>query len=62
VAEDGDGPARLRDERHDDSDGRRLARAVRAEQREEVAFLDVEVDPAERVDAVRVRLGQAADR
>ena len=43
---------RLLDERGDDADRRGLAGAVRAEQREEIALLDVEVDAPERVHAV----------
>ena len=44
----------------EDLDGRRLAGAVRAEQAEDLARLDLEVDPAQRL--VRpVRLPQAAD-
>ena len=62
VTEYGDAAAALFDERHDDADGRRLAGAVRPEQREEIAFLDVEVDAAQRLHAIRVGLGQAADR
>ena len=61
VAEHRDRPAGLPDQRHDDADGRRLARAVRAEQREEVAFGDVEVDAAQRLHAVGVGLGQPAN-
>ena len=44
----------------EDLDGRRLAGAVRAEQAEDLAGSDLEVDPAHRLDAV-VRLAQAAD-
>ena len=58
VAEDGDAAAALLDERHDDADGRRLAGAVRPEQREEIALGDVEVDAAQRLHAIRVGLGQ----
>ena len=44
----------------EDLDGRRLAGAVRAEQPEDLAFLDREVDPAHRLE-VPVGLAQAAD-
>ncbi len=44
----------------EDLDRRRLAGAVRAEQAEDLAGRDLEVDPAHRLDAV-VRLAQAAD-
>ncbi len=44
----------------EDLDGRRLARAVRAEEAEDLAALDVEVDPAHRLERA-VRLAQAAD-
>ena len=49
VAEYRDLAAALGDERHDDADGGGLAGAVRPEQREEVALLDVEVDAAQRL-------------
>jgi hypothetical protein len=45
----------------EDLDGRRLARAVRAEQPEDLAVLDREVDPAERL-VIAVGLREAADR
>src|SRR2546423_787845 len=44
----------------EDLDGRRLARAVRAEQAEDLAALDVEADPAHRLERA-VRLAQVAD-
>src|SRR5581483_9569491 len=44
----------------EDLDRRRLARAVRAEEPEDLARLDREVDPAHRLE-VPVRLAQAAD-
>src|SRR5687768_11392771 len=62
VAEDRDGTAVILDHRHDDHDGGRLAGAVRPEQREEIAFRDVEVDAAQRLHAVGVGLGQPAYR
>jgi len=52
----------LVDERGDDADERGLARAVGAEQREEIAALDVQIDAAQRLHAVAVGLGESADR
>ena len=40
--------------------GRGLAGAVRAEQREKIALVDLEVDGLERFDAVFVDLGELA--
>ena len=57
VAEDLDLAAALVDERADDTDGRRFPGAVGSQQREEVAGLDREVDPFQRLVAVFVRLG-----
>ena len=48
VTEDGDGPGARPDEAAHDADERRLARAVRAEQPEDLARLDVEIDAGER--------------
>jgi hypothetical protein len=45
-------------ERGEDLDRRRLARAVRAEQAEDRARLDLEAEPVERGNAARVRLPQ----
>ena len=45
----------------DDADQRRLAGAVRAEQREDLALVDVEVDRLQRLHARRIGLAQAAD-
>ena len=55
-------PGGLVDERGDDADQRGLAGAVGAEQREEIALLDVEVDALQRLDAVLVGLGESAYR
>src|SRR6185312_2259268 len=55
-------PRALVDQRGDDADQGGLARPVRAEECEEIAGLDVEVDPLEGLDAVLVGLRQAADR
>ena len=43
----------------DDGDHRRLARAVRPQQRENLAFLDGQVDAIERLEARRIGFGQA---
>ena len=55
-------PAALVHQRGDDADQRGLARAVGAEQREEIALLDVEVDALQRLHAVLVDLGESAYR
>ena len=47
-------------ERHEHADGRRLARAVRAEQPEDLAFADVERDAVERLN-LAVALAQCLD-
>ena len=62
VTEDFDVAARLVDERCNDPDRRRLTRAVRAEQRVEVAGRDREVDSLERYRAVGVGLLEVSDR
>ena len=56
VAEHLDLAAGLVDQRGDDADRRGLARAVRPQQREEIALLDRQVDALERLDAVLVGL------
>ena len=53
-------PARRRDGRRQHADRRGLARAVRPEQSEDLARLDVEVDPADRLDAAGVDLPELA--
>ena len=60
VAEHLDRAAGLVDERGDDADERGLAGAVRTQQREEIALLDLEIDTFERLDAVFVDLGELA--
>ena len=55
-------PARgRRDDAADDADQRRLAGAVRAEQREDLALADLEVDALQRLQARGVGLGQAGN-
>src|ERR1051325_12182649 len=61
VPRHGDAPRRRRDDAADDVDERGLARAVRAEQREDLAAADVEVDALERLEAGGVGLGQVRD-
>ena len=61
VAEYLDGAAGLVDERGDDADEGRLAGAVRTQEREEIALLDLEIDAFERLDAVFVDLGELAE-
>src|SRR5581483_278223 len=56
-----DRAAGRRDDAADDRDERRLARAVRAEQGEDLAFLDLEADVAKRLMAAGIDLGKAAD-
>ena len=58
MAVRGHGPAGCRDDAADDVDQRALARAVRAEQREDLAGDDVEVDVAERLEAGSVWVNQ----
>ena len=60
VAEHLDVAARLRDERGDDPDDGRLAGAVRPEQGEEIALVDLQIDALERLDAVFIYLGELA--
>ena len=60
AAEDEHLPGGLGHERGDDADRRGLAGAVRAEQREEVPGLDVEVDALQCVYAVAVGLRELA--
>jgi len=45
------------DDAADDADQRRLARAVRPEQREDFAALDVQADILERLESRRILLG-----
>ena len=52
--------AGLVDQRGDDADDGGLAGAVRPEQGEEIAFVDIQVDALERLDAVFVDLGELA--
>ena len=52
--------AGLVDQRGGDADGRGLAGAVRPQQREKIALLDLEVDGFERFDAVFVDFGELA--
>ena len=53
--------AALAHQRTDDADGGRFTGAVRPQQCEEVALGDVEIDPLQRLEAVAVDLGQAAN-
>ena len=62
VSEDLDLSCRLADQRTDNSDSCSLARTVGAEERIEVAGLDIEVDSLQRLIAVRVSLGKFFDR
>jgi len=50
-----------RDDAADDVDQRGLAGAVRAEQREDLALLDLQVDALQRLAAAGVGLGEALD-
>ena len=61
VAEDADGAATLIHERGDDADRGRLAGTVGPEQRKEVALLDVQIDPFQRLDPVPVGLREIRD-
>src|SRR4051812_47640848 len=49
------------DEAADDADQRGLARAVRTEQREDLAAVDVEIDALERLKAGRIGLREIGD-
>ena len=60
-AEDPGGPLRRQEERRQDLDQRRLAGAVGAEQPEELAGLDREVDAVEGDDRLRLDVVDAAD-
>src|SRR5262249_3115357 len=51
----------LAHERGNDADQRGLARAVRPEQREEIALLDVEVDAFQRLHTILIGLDEPAD-
>jgi hypothetical protein len=53
-------PGALGHERGDDADRSGLAGPVRAEQREEISGIDVEVDALQRLDPVLVGLGKLA--
>ncbi|MBV6418439.1 MAG: hypothetical protein CMLOHMNK_03283 [Steroidobacteraceae bacterium] len=59
VAEDREPATRLVDERGRDADQRGLAGAVRAEQREEIAFLHLEIDALQGLHAIPVGLDEA---
>ena len=61
VAKDLDAAAALVDERADDADRRRLAGAIRSEQRIEVTNVDTEVDALECLRPVGVGLGEVLD-
>ena len=61
VAEHRDVAAGLVDQRGDDADGGGLAGAVGAEQGAELAFLHLEIDAFERLDAVLVGLDEIVD-
>ena len=61
VAEDARLALRDADQVADGGDQRRLARAVRAQQPEELARPDLQVDPVERQEAVVVALRQAGE-
>ena len=54
-------PSDRQEQRRQDLDERRLARAVRAEQAEELARLDLEVDAVEGDDGLRLDVVDAAD-
>src|SRR4051812_11010209 len=56
------GAARRVDDAADDADQRRLPGAVRAEQREDLARIDSEIDALQRLEARGVGLGQIRDR
>ena len=61
VAVDGDRARARRDDAADDADQRRLAGAVGAEQSEDLALLDLEVDRLQRLERRCIGLGQALD-
>ncbi len=61
VAEHVNRAATLVHQRREDADGGGLAGAIGAEQREEVAFGDIEIDALEGLEAVAVGLGQLPD-
>ncbi len=62
MAEDGCLAGGLVDERGHDADQGGLAGAVGPEQREEIAHLDIQIDALQRLDAVLIGLGEAANR
>src|SRR5688500_894649 len=62
VAVDGDRAAGRGDDAADDADHRRLAGAVGAQQCEDLAVLDFEVERLERLQPRRISLAQALDR
>src|SRR3546814_19070123 len=62
VPVDGDRARRRRHDAADDADQRRLARAVGAEQRENLAAFDVEIDRLQRAEATVIGLADARDR
>src|ERR1035441_2361220 len=57
-AEDAGGTASLIDQRGHNTDQGRLAGAIGAQQREEIALLDVQIDATQRLDAVFIGLGE----
>ncbi|MNV83578.1 hypothetical protein D3C71_1773940 [compost metagenome] len=61
MAEHVDRAAGLVDQGGEDADGGGLARAVGAEQGEEVAFGNIQIDALEGLEAVAVGLGQLSD-
>ena len=61
VAVGGDLALARRDDAADDRDQRRLAGAVRPEQREDLAAADIEIDVRQRLEAGRIGLRQVRD-
>lgn len=62
VAKDGDLAGGLVHQGGDDADGGGFARAVGAQQGEEIPGLHVQIDALERLEAIAVGLGQIPDR
>src|SRR5579875_79114 len=61
ISADRDAAARRIDDAADDADQRGLAGAVRTEQREYLAVLDVEIDVLERLETARIGLAEVPD-
>jgi hypothetical protein len=62
MAHDRDRPGGRAHDAADNRDERRLARAVRSEQREDLALADIQIDRIERTMAGGIGLGDPGDR